>query len=208
MKNLLSAMLLSAFFSSVSFAQSLSLSPFSPSRSEMLERYKTAAEKDSLVRKTTFKLSVNPNWSGGSAFWYRNILADSAMQYFLVDPNTNTKKPLFDAEKLAAVLAQAGHKKGSAQKLPIKNAYLYPDQKTLAISVDSVFYNLDLTKYHLSKIDSLPVDKTEYPGLTRVPGRWQRNRLVKTSPDQQWNIVLKDNNIFLESVKEDRKSHV
>lgn len=202
MKNLWSAILLSAFCYSASFAQSLSLSSFSPTRSEMLQRYKLATEKDSLVRKTAFKLSVTPNWSGGSAFWYRNILADSAMQYFLVDPNTNTKKPLFDAEKLAAVLTQAGHKKGSAQKLPIKNAYLYPNQKTLAISVDSSFYNLDLVSYNLSKIDSLPVDKTEYPGLTRMPGRWQRNRQVKTSPDQQWNIVLKDNNIFLESVKD------
>lgn len=202
MKNLWSAMLLSAFFSSAGFAQSLSLSPFTPSRSEMLQRYKVAADKDSLVRKTAFKLSVTPNWSGGSAFWYRNVLADSAMQYFLVDPNTNTKKPLFDAEKVAEALTQAGHKKASAQKLPIKNAYLYPNQKTLAISVDAAFYDLDLLKYSLSKIDSLPVDKTEYPGLTRVPGRWQRNRQVKTSPDQQWNILLKDNNIFLEAVKD------
>ena len=86
--------------STIILAQTNQLSAFAPTRTEMLQRYKVAAERDSLVRKTVFKIGLTPNWSGPSAFWYRNILADSVMKYYLVDPVSNTKKPLFDAEKL------------------------------------------------------------------------------------------------------------
>jgi len=201
MKRILLSFLGGILMLSVSQAQTKPLPAFSPTRSEMLQRYKVATERDSLVRRTAFRLSVTPNWSGGSAFWYRNILADSVAQYYLVDPETNMKRPLFDAEKLAAALVEAGHTKATATKLPIRNAYLHPDQKKLAIAVGNKFYELDLIQYQLTKIDSLPVDKTVYPGLTRAASRWQRGRMVRTSPDQQWNIVVKEHNIYLEPAK-------
>ena len=198
-KNLLSCLIGIVLFA-ITHAQTKPLPLFSPTRIEMLQRYKLAAERDSLVRKTAFKLSVVPNWSGASAFWYRNILADSITQYYLVDPSTNTKRLLFDTEKLSVALVGAGHKKVQASKLPIKNAYLYPDQKKIAIAVENKFYDLDLEQYQLIKIDSLPVDKTIYPGLTRTASRWQRDRNIRTSPDQQWNVTIKAYNIFLEPV--------
>lgn len=201
MKKMLLSFLGGILMVSISQAQTKPLPAFSPTRSEMLQRYKVATERDSLVRRTAFKLSVTPNWSGGSAFWYRNILADSVTQYYLVDPETNLKRPLFDAEKLAAALVAAGHKNANAVKLPIKNAYLHPDQKKIAIAVENKFYEVDLLQYQLTKIDSLPVDKTVYPGLTRAASRWQRGRFIRTSPDQQWNIVVKEHNIYLEPAK-------
>ncbi len=181
-------------------AQTKSLPAFAPTREQMLQRYKTATERDSLARRTAFKLSVAPNWSGGSAFWYRNALPDSQSEYLFVDPVKNVKRPLFDANKMAAALTAAGHKNASANRLPIRNAFLYPDGSKIAISVGNTFYDVDLAQYQLSKIDSLPVDKTEYPGLTRVPGRWQRGRTIRTSPDKQWNVVVKEHNIYLEPV--------
>lgn len=181
-------------------AQQKSLTAFAPSRDEMLARYKTANERDSLARRTAFKLNVNPNWSGPSAFWYRNALPDSQSEYVFIDPVKQVKRPLFDPSKMAEAIKLAEGKIVEANRLPIRNAYLYPDGKKLAISLGNKFYDVDLASYQVSKIDSLPVDKTEYPSLTRVAGRWQRNRGARTSPDKQWNVSVKDYNIYLEPV--------
>jgi dipeptidyl aminopeptidase/acylaminoacyl peptidase len=200
-KKMLFFCLLFIVSSTIILAQTKQLSAFAPTRKEMLQRYKVAAERDSLVRKTAFKIGLTPNWGGPSSFWYRNILADSVMKYYLVDPVSNTKRPLFDAEKLSAALVMAGHKNVNSEKLSIKNAYLYPDQKKLAIAVDKFFYEVELSNYQLTIIDSLPVDKSQYPGLTRASSRWQRIRKMHLSPDQQWNVIVKEYNIYLEPVK-------
>lgn len=185
-------------FTQLAIGQNGPLPSFSPSHAQMLQRFKNATERDSLVRKTAFRLSVTPNWSGSSAFWYRNILSDSLTEYFWVDPVNNTKKPLFEADKMAAALLAAGHKNALANRLPIKNAYLYPGQNKIAVAVSNSFYDIDLATYQSTKIDSLPVDKTEYPTLTRAASRWQRVRSNRTSPDKQWNFIVKEHNIFLE----------
>jgi dienelactone hydrolase len=185
-------------FAQWSIAQNKPLPAFTPSREQMLQRYKNTTEKDSLVRRTAFKLSVTPNWSGSSVFWYRNVLADSVTEYFLVDPVNNIKKPLFDAAKMASALLEAGHKNAVANRLPIRNAFLYPGQNKIAVAVANHFYDIDLVTYQSTKIDSLPVDKTEYPALTRGASRWQRVRSNRSSPDKQWNFIIKENNIYLE----------
>lgn len=198
MKKTIFSILLLISSAELAVAQTKSLPAFAPTREQMLQRYKTATERDSLVRRTAFKLNVTPNWSGSSAFWYRNALPDSQSEYLFVDPVKNVKRPLFDANKMATALLAAGHKNATANRLPIRNAFLYPDGNKIAIAVGNTFYDVDLSQYQLSKIDSLPIDKTEYPALTRVPGRWQRGRTVRTSPDKQWNVVVKEHNIFLE----------
>ncbi len=181
-------------------AQQKPLPSYAPSRTEILARYKAANDRDSLARRTAFKLNVTPNWSGPSAFWYKNALPDSQSEYLYVDPVKSVKRPLFDAVKMAAAITSVQGKTAESNRLPIRNAYLYPDGKKLAISLDRTFYDVDLSTYTVSKIDSLPVDQTAYPSLTRMPGRWQRNRSARTSPDHQWNVSVKENNVYLEPV--------
>ena len=55
-------------------AQKIITQPFSPSREQLLNRYKAAEERDSLVRRNIFKTSVNPVWAGPSAFLYLTAL--------------------------------------------------------------------------------------------------------------------------------------
>ncbi|NCI46789.1 S9 family peptidase [Sediminibacterium soli] len=179
-------------------AQKQPLPRFLPSREEMLKRYNRAEDRDSLARRTAFRLSVTPNWVGPHAFWYRNALPDSQSEYLFVDPVTTQKKPLFDAEKMAAALASVSAQKIDAGRLPIRSAYVYPDARKIAVAIPAGTYDVDLGSYQLTRIDSLPSDKTVYPELTRQPGRWQRNRGERVSPDKKWNLLLKDNNIFLE----------
>jgi dipeptidyl aminopeptidase/acylaminoacyl peptidase len=182
-------------------AQKQALPAFAPTREQMLQRYVKADERDSLARRSAYKLNVMPNWIGGSAFWYRNALPDSQYEYMYVDPVKNEKRTLFDAIKLANALSAVLNRKVEAARLPLRGAYLYPDGKRIAIATNgNQAYDVDLTTYQLSKIDSIPVDKTDYPGLTRAVGRWQRPRLERLSPDKKWTIVNRDNNIFLQPV--------
>ena len=181
-------------------AQQKSLQPFTASPTEMIKRYWVANERDTLVRKSVFKTTVVPFWTGPSAFWYRNSLPDSQSEFQFIDPVKQTKTPLFDQTKMAIALSDITGKKVNAGNLPIKDIYVYPDKSKMAIETGSVFYDVDMNSYHLSKIDTLPVDKTAYTGLTKPNGRWQRTRNEKQSPDKKWLIVLKENNIYLEPV--------
>lgn len=138
MKRLLLITSLFAVVSSLT-AQQKPLPSYAPSRNEMLERYKVADQRDSLARKTAFKLSVTPNWSGPSAFWYRNALPDSQSEYLYVDPVKNIKRPLFDAAKMAAAISSVQGKAAEANRLPIRNAYLYPDGKKWPYLLDVHF---------------------------------------------------------------------
>ncbi|MES2332708.1 MAG: prolyl oligopeptidase family serine peptidase [Bacteroidota bacterium] len=195
---LLFAMIVLAISRDTLLAQQRTLDRFAPAREQMMQRYKTANDRDTLARKTVFKTTVTPGWSGGSAFWYRNALPDSQYEFHFVDPAKNIKRPLFDNERMAKSLSDITGKTVTANRLPIRNVYIYPVGNKIAIATGSVYYDVDLANYQLSKIDSLPVDKTVYPGLERIVGRWQRNRNERISPDKKWTFVLKDYNIYLE----------
>ena len=97
---LLFLLVLLSGYVNILIAQKNITQPFSPSREQMLKRYKAAEEKDSLAKRTVFKTSVTPVWSGPSAFWYRNALPDSLSEYLYIDPAKKIKRPLFDEIKM------------------------------------------------------------------------------------------------------------
>ncbi len=179
-------------------AQQPSTTSFAPSRDEMNRRYKAAEDRDSLARRSVFKTSVVPGWSGASAFWYKNILPDSQLEYIYVDAEKNTKQQLFDYTRMAKALSAISGKPVNPNRIPIKDLYVYPGSQKVAIATGNVFYDVNLGSYELTKIDSLPVDKTNYPGLTRPASRWQRNRNQRLSPDKKWAAQVKENNIYIE----------
>ena len=136
--------ILSLVIADSSMAQKKPLPAYAPTHDQMLARYKAATERDSLVRRTAYKLNVMANWSGPSAFWYRNALPDSQSEFLYVDPIKNVKQPLFDASKLAAALTALQGKTIQANRLPIRNAYLYPGGQKIAIAVNgNTFYDVD-----------------------------------------------------------------
>ncbi len=185
-------------YTNILTAQKNITQPFSPSREQMLKRYKAAEDRDSLAKRTVFKTSVTPVWSGPSAFWYRNALPDSLSEYLYIDPAKKIKRPLFDEAKMSQTLSVLLGKTVHPGRLPIKDIYVYPEGGKIAIATGAVFYNVDLDQYSLTKIDTLPVDKTTYPGLTPRIGRWQSIRKDSISPDKKWIFYVKENNIYLQ----------
>lgn len=178
-------------------AQKPVVTAYAPTREEIAKRYKRANELDTLARRSVFKSNVVPNWSGASSFWYRNTLADSVAEYVFVDPSQSTKKVLFDPVKLAASLTQATGKTVDSRRLALKDIYVYPGTNRIAIATGTLFFDVDLASYQLSKIDSLPVDTTSYPNLTRATSRWQRGRQNLVSPDKKYTVAIKDYNITI-----------
>jgi hypothetical protein len=179
-------------------AQQSPLPRFAPAPEEMAKRYERANERDSLVRRSVFKTSVTPGWSGASSFWYRNALPDSQSEFHFVDLEKKEKRLLFDHEKMSKALLVVLEKPAQASRLPITDVYVYPDRNQVAIATGKLFYNVNLADYQLTKIDELPADKAVYPGLTRGVSRWQRARGERKSPDQKWSFLIRDNNIYLE----------
>lgn len=63
---------------------------------------------------------MNPRWlESGSRFWY-TYETRNGRQYWLVDCNAKTKKPLFDSAKMAAMLTRITLSPYDAQHLPIR----------------------------------------------------------------------------------------
>jgi dipeptidyl aminopeptidase/acylaminoacyl peptidase len=179
-------------------AQQSGLTAFAPARSEMLKRYQVADERDSLVRRTIFKSNIVPSWTGASSFWYRNLLPDSAVEYMYVDAAKNLKKKLFDADKMATALGSATGMQLRANRLPIRELFVYPGEQQIAVAAGTSFYQVNLSNYQTTKLDALPTDKTVYPELTQPVSRWQRSRNERMSPDKSQIVMIKDFNIVLQ----------
>src|SRR5579863_8141391 len=58
------------------------------------------------VNPLAYKGQVNAQWLDDERFWYREV-DDSGIVYMMVDPAKGSRSPLFDQEKLAAVLKTA-----------------------------------------------------------------------------------------------------
>jgi dipeptidyl-peptidase-4 len=72
------------------------------------------------VAKLVFDTSVRPHWlSSGDRFWY-SFETSQGRKWFLVDPATRSKKPLFDNARMAAELTRILLVPYDAQHLPIR----------------------------------------------------------------------------------------
>jgi dipeptidyl-peptidase-4 len=72
------------------------------------------------VGKLVFDTSVTPHWlETGERFWY-SYETSQGRKWFIVDPVTRTKRPLFDNAKMAAGLTRILLAPYDAQHLPIK----------------------------------------------------------------------------------------
>lgn len=80
------------------------------------------------VNKLVFSTSVNPNWFKNSdKFWYTWQTPEGTF-YYVVDPVTGRKAPLFDNAKMAAQLTEIVKDPFDAQNIPIRRMKLVDDK--------------------------------------------------------------------------------
>lgn len=176
------------------------LSPYQPSRAEMLDRYRAVAKLDSAVKNTAFKTSVQPNWQqGGAAMWYRNMLKDSMTEYVYVDVVNGKKQRAFDSQKMASALSGITGKTLDGRRLLISKMEFDKNLGNVSLEMEKKFYRVDLSDYTIKVIDSLPKDTTSYPRLLRSRGRWMEFTSPSLSPDKQWEAFVKDGNVFIKN---------
>ncbi|HPF50353.1 MAG TPA: DPP IV N-terminal domain-containing protein, partial [Draconibacterium sp.] len=112
MKFNLSTLFLLAFLliSSASFAQN---EPITKANYRLAERF--SPEK---LKKMVFSTSVDPNWlETGDKFWYSYETSEGTF-FYLVNLDKKTKTPLFDNDKMAAMITRITQDPYDGQHLP------------------------------------------------------------------------------------------
>ena len=162
------------------------------------------AEKftQSKINTMLFSTMVDPHWFGdGKSFWYEYKTSEGTFWY-VVNPYTKTKTPLFDRDEIAAKLTEIVKDPFEARHIPIRNLKAKDDGRTFTFEVTSskdapkdkdnkkkkgqkeVFYfSYDLPTRELTHLK----DQEEEP---------KRLRWGTVSPDKKTVIYAKDLNLY------------
>lgn len=167
------------------------------------------------VNKLVFSTAVNPNWFKNSdKFWYTYQTPEGTF-YYIVDPATGAKKPIFDNAKLAAQLTEIVKDPFDAQNIPIQAFKLVDDRKftfeiksTVDIEVkdEKIGKPKKEKKVHGFEIDIATGNLTEikdYKSPKPYP-RWG-----SVSPDKKYVVFSRDFNLYymdMENFEKARKN--
>jgi len=140
--------------------------------------------------------SIEPHWmADGSSFWYAEGAPANTVIY-KVDPEANTKTPLFDPARLRQALASVLASEPPHLGLPFDTfTFVEEGDQTVKFTVEGEEFVLRLDTYEISRA----------PALSEV----EKNRLVPRagevpSPDKHWFASTKDHNIWVRSSRDDR----
>ncbi len=176
---------------------------YTPSRKEILERYRFAAFSDSTInRGKIFNTSVQPVWfPDGKSFLYRRAFKDSIREYVRVNALTGKRKPLFDHQKIADAVSRKAGIQQNADKLLLTNIEVSKTGREVLFDIAGLSWVCRLT-------DSRCTDTTIVRQQPQTVSRWrQQNPLYRSrwipyktdsiSPDRQRMAVIKQNNIYV-----------
>lgn len=139
---------------------------------------------------------TSPNWISGDRFWYRT-LTPLGSEFILIDPVRKTKKPAFDAQKLAAALSTATGRKVNASSLPFQSFSFSDDNKSISFLANGQFWKANLQNYTLEKGDA-----------SNNTGRSGRRSLEVTSPDGAKAAFIRDWNLWVRDTKTGKETQL
>ncbi len=147
--------------------------------------------------------SIEPHWmADGSSFWYAESPPGNTV-IWKIDPNANTKAPLFDTERLRQALTPLLGHEPPYQGLPF-DAFTFMDgEQAVKFTVEDKEFILKLDTYAVTGAPAVAeqeqgrfvpqvVRKSHYPGIFA-------DVLEELSPDRRWFAGLKDHNLWLRS---------
>ena len=175
-------------------------------RYELAERY-TAGKLQNML----FSTSVDPHWFlSGEKFWY-SYKTSNGTSWYVVDPASRKRTPLFDNDKLAAQLTEIVKDPFIGTQLPINNLEVAEDGRTFTFEVTS---SQDAKPKPLSKEDSLAGKKpkkvsgkevfyfsydSETQVLTHLEDKERETKQLywaSVSPDGKTVVYAKDLNLY------------
>ena len=115
--------------------------------------YERAFNLRKVTANKVFKQRVVPHWFADSKqFWYRNDLTDEAREFILVSAETGTRRPAFDHERLAAVLAKTTGEEIQADRLPIDKLEFSEIGPELRFTFQGKQWKCDLSSYEVREV--------------------------------------------------------
>ena len=166
--------------------------PYRPSVEELRKNYDVADKLRAELTGKAFKLAITPNWIDSNHFWYRNDLRDSKREFILVDAVQGDRKPLFDADRLAKVLAAKAFVSVKPDRLPITTMVFSNDRKTVTFVALEKTWDLNLESYELN-----PSSKVIPTAPSEIPRPGRRNRRDNSNPGSDWSAMIRDGNVFV-----------
>jgi dipeptidyl aminopeptidase/acylaminoacyl peptidase len=202
------------------------LEKYVPTPEELRESYQRA-QRLAQARGKVYKAQITPHWfHDNTRFWYRNDLRGGAREFILVDAAAGTRKPAFDAEKLATALSDATGMKYQADKLPFDSIDFVDEDQAIRFQVGGTTWKCDLSSYQCTKTESgtkpppaaemLPEEaaREESPWFDGLSPETEQSAPVtpppprersERSPDGKWVAVLKEHNVWLRSRDTDKE---
>ena len=137
-----------------------------------------------LLANKVFGDRVRPNWlEGNNRFWYRNDLADGASEFVLVDAEAGTRKPAFDAARLAESLSKAAGKEVKPDRLGIDRLRFNDAGTEIRFNIEGKRYRCNLADYAVEEVTGENVPAETLPVQRRLrPSR-------ETGPETSINFV-------------------
>ncbi len=172
-----------------------------------LEDYKKADNASSLFGNKMYYGTVNPVWIGEtSLFWYENTTPSGRM-YVMVDAVKKTKTEAFDQARFAKSFTALTGTRAEPGRLPVRNIQFINNAGRFTFEYEGIRYTCNLRNYSITRGDSI-----RPAGARRAGGSewtWStpdetRNPAV-TSPDRKWSAYMRDNNIFIRSLEDNKE---
>jgi len=127
-------------------------------------------------------------------FWYRRTVK-GGNEFLLVEAEAGQKRPAFDHERLAAVLAKMTGRKISAITLPFNSITFTDVDRSLELRFDSAVWTCTLADYACTKTQAVGAfEQRQPPPACTPPGPDAKPRV---SPDGKWEAVINNYNIAL-----------
>ena len=169
----------------------------------LANRFTTAA-----LRAITYSQAVQPRFLGKSdSMWYNWRDHDGNRFYLFIPSSTGgTKKPLFDAAKLAQALTESRKKPFDATNLPFNTVTFLKDHKSFRFTVDSTRFEWSLlteTLKNLGRTPRTPAADEERDTNGRGGGGGAfggRGDPRAFSPDSTAFVFARDHNLFIVDV--------
>lgn len=145
--------------------------------------YDRAANMRDQLAPLALNLPGRPSWIGDtSRFWYRKTVR-GGFDFVVVDAATLQKRPAFDAEKLAAALAEARKERVDPRKLPFESITFVDDGRAVQFDVEEERWQCDLASYSVRRAGN-----AERQRRSRDPmSVWERDPAPQAA-STEWNL--------------------
>ena len=167
------------------------------------------------VNNMVFSTTISPNWFKNSdKFWY-TYQTPQGTYYYVVDPVANTKKPIFDNARMAALLTEAVKDPFDAQHIPIRRFQLEDNDRKFTFEIQSTV-EVEVTdektgkpkkekKVHGFEIDVQSGRITEVPDY-KTPKTYPTWGSV--SPDKKYVVFSRNFNFYYMSMADFEKAKI